>query len=100
MDWETSFDEYLEHLCNAIGHSDRRAGLVGYCQGLMLPIARKSVEPLAAHIEPHRVSARHQSLHHFVSKLGGIGSFSARCFRDSLHGDRTGVQHYAVSADR
>ena len=68
MDWETSFDEYLEHLCNAIGHSARRAGLVGYCQGLMLPIARKSVEPLAAHIEPHRVSARHQSLHHFVSK--------------------------------
>ena len=68
MDWETSFDEYLEHLCETIGHSDRRAGLVGYCQGLMLPIARKSVEPLAAHLEPHRVSARHQSLHHFVSK--------------------------------
>ncbi|HKR43426.1 MAG TPA: IS701 family transposase [Paraburkholderia sp.] len=68
MDWETSFDDYLEHLCNAIGHSDRCAGLVGYCRGLMLPIARKSVEPLAAHIEPHRVSARHQSLHHFVSK--------------------------------
>jgi SRSO17 transposase len=68
MDWETSFDEYLEHLCDTIGHSDRRAGLVGYCQGLMLPIARKSVEPLAAHLEPHRVSARHQSLHHFVSK--------------------------------
>src|SRR5471032_432009 len=68
MDWETSFDEYLEHLCDTIGHSDRRAGLVGYCQGLMLPIRRKSVEPLAAHLEPERVSARHQSLHHFVSK--------------------------------
>jgi SRSO17 transposase len=64
MDWETSFDEYLEHLYNAIGRSDRRAGLFGYCQGLMLPIARKSVEPLTAHLEPHRVSARH----HFVSK--------------------------------
>src|ERR1700726_3074098 len=34
----------------------------------MLPIARKSVEPLVAHLEPERVSARHQSLHHFVSK--------------------------------
>ncbi|MDR5785227.1 IS701 family transposase [Caballeronia sp. LP003] len=67
MDWETSIDEYLEHLCETIGHSDRHGGLVGYCQGLMLPIARKSVEPLAAHLEPHRVSARHQSLHHFVS---------------------------------
>jgi SRSO17 transposase len=68
MDWETSIDEYLEHLCEAVGHSDRRSGLVGYCQGLMLPIRRKSVEPLAAHLEPERVSARHQSLHHFVSK--------------------------------
>ncbi|WP_133670934.1 IS701 family transposase [Burkholderia pseudomallei] len=68
MDWETSFDEYLEHLCKAVGHSDRRAGLTGYCRGLMLPLKRKSVEPLAAHLEPQRVSARHQSLHHFVSK--------------------------------
>jgi hypothetical protein len=68
MGWETSFDEYLEHLCSAVGHSDRRAGLTGYCRGLMLPLRRKSVEPLAAHLEPHRVSARHQSLHHFVSK--------------------------------
>ncbi|WGS40336.1 IS701 family transposase [Burkholderia sp. JSH-S8] len=68
MDWETSFEEYLEHLCEAVGHSDRRSGLVGYCRGLMLPIRRKSVEPLAAHLEPQRVSARHQSLHHFVSK--------------------------------
>ncbi|WP_454743898.1 IS701 family transposase [Cupriavidus necator] len=68
MDWEASFDEYLEHLCEALGHSDRRSGLAGYCQGLMLPIKRKSVEPLAAHLEPERISARHQSLHHFVSK--------------------------------
>ncbi|TDV33880.1 hypothetical protein C7405_110131 [Paraburkholderia caballeronis] len=37
MDWEASFDGYLEHLCNAIGHSDRRAGLVGYCQEVVLP---------------------------------------------------------------
>ncbi|WP_168787631.1 IS701 family transposase [Paraburkholderia aromaticivorans] len=68
MDAKSSFDEYLEHLCEALGHSDRNAGLVGYCQGLMLPLRRKSVEPLAAHLEPERVSARHQSLHHFVSK--------------------------------
>ena len=33
----------------------------------MLPLQRKSVEPLAASIEPTRVSARHQSLHHFVA---------------------------------
>jgi SRSO17 transposase len=34
----------------------------------MLPLARKSVEPLAASIDPHSVQARHQSLHHFVAK--------------------------------
>ncbi|HEX2680712.1 MAG TPA: IS701 family transposase, partial [Candidatus Dormibacteraeota bacterium] len=63
-----SFDSYLEHLCEAVGHSDRRSGLMGYCQGLMLPIERKSIEPLAAHLEPSRVGARHQALHHFVAQ--------------------------------
>ena len=48
MDWERSFEAYLEHLCEALGHNDRESGLRGYCQGLMLPIRRKSVEPLAA----------------------------------------------------
>lgn len=63
-------DTYLEHLCEELGHMDRKAGLKDYCKGLMLPIARKSVEPLAAHIEPMHVRARHQSLHHFVAKSG------------------------------
>lgn len=61
-------DMYLERLCGALGHMDRRTGLKDYCQGLMLPIARKSVEPLAAHIKPTQVRAKHQSLHHFVAK--------------------------------
>jgi SRSO17 transposase len=38
------FDRYTEHLCEGLGH----AGLEGYCTGLMLPLARKSVEPMAA----------------------------------------------------
>jgi SRSO17 transposase len=29
---------------------------------------RKSVEPIAARVEPNRVQAAHQSLHHFVAK--------------------------------
>lgn len=65
---EKRFDAYLEHLCAALGHADRHEGLRGYCQGLMLPLARKSVEPLAASIDPYAVRARHQSLHHFVAK--------------------------------
>ena len=33
----------------------------------MLPIERKSVEPLAAHTDPLHVSSQHQSLHHLVA---------------------------------
>src|SRR5438128_2491780 len=32
------------------------------------PGARKSVEPMAARVEPGRVQAAHQSLHHLVAK--------------------------------
>lgn len=62
------FDRYMEHLAEGLGHADRHAGLKGYCTGLMLPLARKSVEPMAARVDPLHASARHQSLHHFVAK--------------------------------
>jgi SRSO17 transposase len=62
------FEQYMESLADGLAHADRRAGLKGYCAGLMLPLSRKSVEPIAARIDPQHVSARHQSLHHFVAK--------------------------------
>ena len=62
------FERFIAHLSEGLGHADRHAGLKGYCTGLMLPLARKSVEPMAASLEPQRVSARHQALHHFVAK--------------------------------
>ncbi len=68
MDSMIRFDEYLAHLAAGLGHADREAGLRGYCSGLMLPLARKSVEPMAAHLDPLHASARHQALHHFVAK--------------------------------
>jgi SRSO17 transposase len=34
----------------------------------MLPLKRKSIEPLAAAMDPLHVAAKHQSLHHFVAK--------------------------------
>jgi SRSO17 transposase len=51
-----------------LGHADRVAPLKAYCTGLLLPGERKSVEPMAARVEPGRVQAAHQSLHHFVAK--------------------------------
>jgi SRSO17 transposase len=62
------FERYLDHLAVGLGHADRHAGLKGYCSGLMLPLSRKSVEPMAARVDPLHASARHQSLHHFVAK--------------------------------
>ena len=44
------------------------SGLTGYCTGLMLPLSRKSVEPIAARVDPLYASAKHQSLHHFAAK--------------------------------
>src|SRR5215204_5136875 len=65
---EGRFAAYVEHLAQAVGHADRVAPLKAYCTGLILPGERKSVEPMAARLEPARVQAAHQSLHHFVAK--------------------------------
>jgi SRSO17 transposase len=62
------FTAYVERLATALGHADRLAPFRAYCTGLMLPGERKSVEPMAARVEPGRVGAAHQSLHHFVAK--------------------------------
>src|ERR1700738_1659844 len=62
------FEAYLEYLAQGLGHADRHAGLKGYGAGLVMPLTRKSVEPMAAHLDPLHASARHQSLHHFVAK--------------------------------
>ncbi len=59
---------YVEALTGALGHADRVSPFRSYCAGLLLPGARKSVEPMAARVEPGRVQAAHQSLHHFVAK--------------------------------
>jgi SRSO17 transposase len=61
------FSAYVEALAEVIGHADRAAPLRDYCRGLLLPGERKSVEPIAAVTAPARVSAKHQSLLHFVA---------------------------------
>ena len=63
---ESRFQRYVEGLVSVIGHADRSKPLSDYCQGLLLPCERKSVEPMAAVTAPSRVAAQHQSLLHFV----------------------------------
>ena len=63
----SEFEQSINHLCEVLGHQDRHAGFADYSRGLMLPIERKSVEPLAAHTDPLHVRSQHQSLHHLVA---------------------------------
>ena len=61
------FERYLEHVGECLGRSERRLGLKDYCSALMLPLKRKSIEPMAAAVDPYHLQATHQSLHHFVA---------------------------------
>src|SRR5580692_12694511 len=61
------FVAYVDAMVGVIGHADRAEPLRDYCLGLLMPGERKSVEPIAAVTAPARVSAKHQSLLHFVA---------------------------------
>jgi SRSO17 transposase len=64
---EERFEQYIELLTEVLGHADRAEPLHAYMTGLMLPGDRKSVEPMAARIDPRHVRQKHQSMHHFVA---------------------------------
>ena len=61
---------HLEQLSTALGHADRKSPLGEYMTGLLLPLERKSVEPMAAVLEPRLTGTAHQRMHHFVAKSG------------------------------
>lgn len=58
----------MDGLAKAAGHEDRRSPLKSYCKGLLLPGDRKSIEPMAARLDPCNVEPLRQSLHHLVAK--------------------------------
>lgn len=59
---------YVDGLAEGLSHADRIAPMQAYCTGLLLPGERKSIEPMAARLEPERVQAAHQSLHHLIAQ--------------------------------
>ena len=61
------FAAYVDHLAGVLGHRDRHEPLRAYITGLCLPGERKSIEPMAARVDPRHVQARHQSLQHFIA---------------------------------
>ena len=46
------FDEFVNRLSVAVGHADRVEPLRAYLTGLLLSGERKSVEPMAAKVDP------------------------------------------------
>src|SRR6266849_956044 len=79
---EDRFEDYLERVAAVLGHSDRREPCRAYLVGLCLPGERKSIEPMAARVDPRHVRARHQSLHHFVSNAPWDDEAVLRVARD------------------
>ena len=88
------FDRYMAHLCEGLGYSARHQSLLEYCSGLMLPIQRKSVEPLAAHADPLNVAAKHQALHHFVANARWSDRILLERVRDYVE-PHLGLEHGA-----
>lgn len=61
--WVARLDAWLAPFLAALPRAEQRRWAPLYVQGLLLPGARKSVEPMAARVCPGQV----QGLHHFVS---------------------------------
>ena len=64
---ESRFERYCDTIVNTLMHADREQPARWYIKGLMLPGRRKSVEPMAARVQPDNVRSAHQSMHHLVA---------------------------------
>ena len=65
---EARFERYCDRLVETLMHADREAPARWYMKGLMLPGERKSIEPMAARVQPDNVRSAHQSMHHLVAE--------------------------------
>ena len=81
---EARFAAYLEATAAVLGDVRRAASARAYCTGLLLPGERKSIEPMAARMEPGRVQAKHQSLHHVVAKAEWDDAALLRAVREQV----------------
>jgi SRSO17 transposase len=90
------FQAYVKQLAGALGHTDRHEPLRAYVTGLCLPGERKSIEPMAARVDPRHVPARHQSMHHFVADAPWDAAAVLRVAREWVLGPM--VRHGPVAA--
>jgi SRSO17 transposase len=81
---------YLDRLTEVAGHADRVVPIENYTKGLMLPIERKSVEPMAARLAPGNVRPMHQSLHHIVADAAWSDDALLRQVRSQIFAPKKG----------
>ena len=81
------FENYLSFLSNELDHADHIKPFRDYLVGLLLQGERKSIEPIAARIDPDHLRAKHPSLNHFIA----VVTWSDRALL------RT-IRHYALPA--
>jgi len=65
---ESRFEKYCDAMVATMRHADREQPGRWYLKGLVLPGGRKSVEPMAARVQPQQVRSAHQSMHHLVAE--------------------------------
>src|SRR3569833_3902131 len=75
---EVRFQAYISALSEEIGHADRIAPLRRYCTGLLLPGERKSIEPMAARLDPRHVQATRQTLNPYDARAPGTNAGGIR----------------------
>ena len=74
------FENYVSVIAEQLGHADRVEPFRSYCTGLLLPVQRKSVESMAAHLAPANVRSEHQRLHQFLIVLSRVVSAHSLAF--------------------
>lgn len=67
MSFDARLDGYLDLVGEGLRTATQRAAFARYFTGLMSPLPRKSIEPIAAACSPRDGKAEHKRLHHFVA---------------------------------
>src|SRR2546430_5634287 len=78
------FRAYVGRLSPALGHRERHGPLRAYVAGRCLRGERKSMEPMAARVDPRHVRARHQSMHRFVANAAWDDGAVLRAARETV----------------
>lgn len=81
-DWEQELQTWLQPFLDALGHKARKKWAPLYLLGLLAPLERKSVQPMAQRLAP----AEGEQLHHFVATSSwDIAPLEAELARKAQH---------------